>query len=234
MSTLAHRKHSDVLRETLALEGARVADIGCGDGALVRLMTRAGARVTGIEPSPAQLARARAAEPADGEDYLQARAEALPLADGELDAVVFFNALHHVPAEGMSAALAEAARVLRPGGLLYAMEPLARGRYFELARPVEDETLVRAKAYDALREAAAGPWFEQVRELCYEAPFKYASFEAFRAGLLAVDESRQTRVEALEETLRAGFASAAEQRDDAFWFTQPSRLTLLRRRGQER
>ncbi|MDH3472812.1 MAG: class I SAM-dependent methyltransferase [Rhodospirillales bacterium] len=234
MSTLAHRRHSDVLRETLVLEGARVADIGCGDGALVRLMARAGARVSGIEPSPAQLARARAVEPAGGEDYLQARAEALPLADAALDAVVFFNALHHVPVEAMGAALAEAARVLKPGGLLYAMEPRARGRYFELVRPVEDETLVRAKAHDALREAGAGPWFEQVRELCYEAPFKYASFETFRAGLLAVDQGRRARIEALEETLRAGFASAAEQRDGAYWFTQPSRLTLLRRRGQER
>lgn len=63
MESLPRRKHREVIEELLALDGARVADIGCGDGALTRLMTRLGARVTGVEPSADQLARARAAAP---------------------------------------------------------------------------------------------------------------------------------------------------------------------------
>lgn len=231
MTERPRRKHSEVLREALPLEGARIADVGCGDGGLVRFMARQGARVTGIEPSAGQLGRARAAEPAADEDYRQGRAEALPFAEGELDAVVFFNSLHHVPVEVQGAALDEAARVLRPGGCVYVVEPLAEGRFFELMRPIEDETHVRAKALEALEAARARPDLSEEREDFYDAPYKYDSFEAFRDGIVAVDEGRRARVEAAEEALRAGFEAAAEARDGAFWFTQPCRLNLLRKTG---
>ena len=108
-----------------------------------------------------------------------------------------------------------------------------KGSYFELVRPVEDETEVRAKAYEAIRGAVAGGLLAQQRELCYEAPLKHRSFEDFSAGLIAVDNRRRSRVEAAEAALRAGFESAAEQQGGAFWFYQPCRLNLLRRTNQE-
>ncbi|MGD1875944.1 MAG: class I SAM-dependent methyltransferase [Kiloniellaceae bacterium] len=226
-------KHSHVLRQRLALEGARVADIGCGDGGLSRVMARAGAWVIGIAPGGPQLARARAAEPAGApenrEAYVCALGEALPLPDGCLDALVYFNALHHVPVPVQGAALAEAARVLRSGGLVYVQEPLAEGSYFELMRPVEDETAVRAGAYDALKAAAAGPALEETEEFFYRAPFRVKSVEAFLKGLVAGDPARAPLVEAQAASLRRGFLAAGEQRDDGFWFEIPSRLNLLRR-----
>ncbi len=229
MSEAPLLKHTQVLRDRLPLDGALVADVGCGDGALVRVMTRAGARVIGLDPGAGQLARARAAAPAGGETYVCALGEALPLRDGCLDALVYFNALHHVPPATQPVALAESARVVRPGGLLYVQEPLAEGTYFELMRPVEDETEVRASAAAALEAAAAGGDLEQIEEIVYRAPFKVASFEAFHDGMIAVDPARRAIVAALEESLRQGFQAAAEQRDDGFWFEIPSRLNLLRR-----
>ena len=231
MTDRPKRKHSEVLREVLPLDGARIADVGCGDGGLVRFMARQGARVTGIEPSPGQLGRARAAEPAGDEDYLEGRAEVLPFADGELDAVVFFNSLHHIPVQVQGAALDEAARVVRPGGCIYVVEPLAEGRFFELMRPIEDETHVRAKAFEALTAAKAWSDLTEEREDFYDAPYKYESFEAFRDGIVAVDEGRKAKVEALDADLRRGFEAVAEARDGAFWFTQPCRLNLLRKTG---
>ncbi len=222
-------KHSDVLRQRLALQGARVADVGCGDGSLARVMARAGARVVGIDPGPQQLARAAAAEAAGDEVYVCALGEALPLRDGCLDAVVFFNALHHVPVAVQGAALAEAARVLRPGGLVYVQEPLAEGSYFEVMRPIEDETEVRARAYDALQAAAAAPGLEETEEFFYRAPFRVKSAEAFLKGLVAVDPARRDAVAGRQESLRRSFLAAAEQREDGFWFEIPSRLNLLRR-----
>lgn len=222
-------KHSQVLRRHLPLEGARIADVGCGDGALVRVMARGGAWVLGIDPGAGQLARARAAEPARDECYVCALGEALPLPDGCLDALVYFNALHHVPVDRQGTALSEAARVLRPGGLLYVQEPLAEGDYFEVMRPIEDETEVRAEAYKALK-AAAGGELEEAEESFYRAPFRVKSPEAFLDGLIAVDPTRRSAVEAAEASLRRGFLAAAEQRDDGFWFEIPSRLNLLRRK----
>lgn len=220
-------KHSDVLRQRLALQGARVADVGCGDGSLSRVMARAGAWVIGIDPGPQQLARAAAAETAGDEVYVCALGEALPLRDGCLDAVVYFNALHHVPVPVQGAALREAARVLRKGGQVYVQEPLAEGSYFEIMRPIEDETEVRARAYDALK--AAGDGLSEEEEFVYRAPFRVKSVDAFLKGLVAVDPARRGAVAGREESLREAFLAAAEQRDDGFWFEIPSRLNLLRR-----
>jgi hypothetical protein len=226
-------KHTDVLRAQLPLDGALVADVGCGDGSLSRVMARAGAWVVGIDPGAPQLARARAAEAAEGPAghaaYVCAFGEQLPLADGCLDAVVFFNALHHVPAELQGAALDEAARVLKTDGFVYVQEPLAEGSYFELMRPIEDETEIRAQAYEAVQAVCADEELEEIDEFVYRAPYRVKSFEAFRDGLIAVDSGRRPAVEAAEASLRQRFLASAEQRDAGFWFEIPSRLNLLRR-----
>ena len=220
------RKHTAVIREMLQLQGLRAADVGCGDGRLVRFLTREGAAVTGVEPSPIQLERARTAEAAGDERYLEGRAEDLPFEDGSLDLVVFFNSLHHVPLPVLELAIKEAGRVLRPGGLLFVMEPLAEGPYFEVMRPIEDETEVRAAAYRAIQKAGdAG--FEEICEMIYDAPFSYPSFEACRASALAIDPARAAAFEAQGDALRERFLRAGRRHNDAIWFNQPSRLNLL-------
>lgn len=125
------RKHSEVIRELLPMRGKTILDIGCGDGALTRLFAREGAQATGIDINETQLARARAAEPVPGATYEVGRGEALAVPDASVDAVVYMNSLHHVPQEKIAAALDEAARVLKPGGILLAIEPLPEGAHFE-------------------------------------------------------------------------------------------------------
>jgi SAM-dependent methyltransferase len=227
MEAMPRRKHREMIEELLELDDARVADIGCGDGALARLMTRLGARVTGIEPSEHQLARARAAEPAGGEVYIRGVAEDLPLSDASFDAILFFNSLHHVPIEHQARALQEAARALKPGGRLCAIEPLAEGPHFEANRLIEDETLVRNRAYMALQAAFAGADFESGREFTYLTEVRYEDFEAFRDGMIAVDERRRAMVAEREADLRAAFEANAERRDGKFTLDQPIRLNLM-------
>ena len=224
------RKHTAVMRDILPLKGQRVLDVGCGNGGLVRFMTRQGARVTGLECSAGQLARAHDAEPAGDEDYLSGVGQDLPFEDATLDAVVFFNSLHHIPVKDQTAALAEALRVLKPGGEIYVLEPIAEGAFFQLMRPIEDETEVRARAYEAILAAAESPTVSEHRELTYAAPLRFDSFESFREGMIAVDENRRSAVEAEGERLRQSFEAAADHKDGAYHFASPSRLNLLRRR----
>ena len=229
MEALPRRKHREVIEELLELDGARVADIGCGDGALTRLMTRLGARVTGIDPSEGQLARARAAAAAGDEDYIKGVAENLPLPDASLDVAVFFNSLHHVAVEHQAKAIAEAARALKPEGLLCAIEPLAEGPNFETNRIIEDETGVREAAYQALQAASEGTDFESGYEVRYLTAIRYADFETFRDGMIAVDERRRTVIAEREDELRATFEANAKPHNGKFTLDQPIRLNLMMR-----
>lgn len=98
--------------------GDRVVDVGCGEGGLAALLAQAGLHVTGVEP--AEYLRARFTDrlrPIDPESFVvDGLADALPFADGELDAIVMTEVLEHVP--DPKAALIELHRVLRRGGVL--------------------------------------------------------------------------------------------------------------------
>jgi ubiquinone/menaquinone biosynthesis C-methylase UbiE len=218
------RKHSDVIRELLPMKGKTILDIGCGDGGLTRLLARGGAQATGVDIDDRQLSRARAAEPVPGAHYAVGRGERLDNADGSLDAVVYMNSLHHVPEPDIAAALAEAARVLRPGGILLVIEPLAEGPNFALVQPVEDETGIRAVAYAALK-AAAG--FREDHEEVYDAPVKYPDYATFEKRMRAVDPRRAPRVEQLRPQLQETFERLGRKDGADVWFSQPTRVNRL-------
>ena len=93
---------------------ADALDVGCGEGRFCRILRELGIAATGIDPTAALLERARELDP-EGR-YVEARAEALPFADASFDLVVSYVTL--VDIEDADAAIAEMARVLRPGGTL--------------------------------------------------------------------------------------------------------------------
>lgn len=224
-----HRRTSaEVLRELLPLQGATVIDVGCGDGWLVRSLTRQGAHVTGIEVSPKHLAHAQAIRPVGDEHYMQGIAEDLPIPSKSADIVIFFNSLHHVDQAGLLKALRESARVLKAGGILFVSEPLPSGDYFEVMKPVHDETAVRNRAQEALRY---GPEFGLLLEktFVYTDTVKMADFKAFHDRLTMINPHVRERFEEKEEVLRALFEKLGRQTEDGWLFDQPMRAHLMRR-----
>jgi SAM-dependent methyltransferase len=89
-------------------------DVGCGEGRFCRMMRGWGVTPIGIDPTEALVEEARRREP-DG-DYRIGRGEALDFADGRFDLVVSYLSL--IDISDAAAAIAEMARVLRPGGTL--------------------------------------------------------------------------------------------------------------------
>jgi SAM-dependent methyltransferase len=225
---MERRNNGEVLVEQVPLAGRDAVDVGCGEGALVRLMARRGARAIGIDCTRAQIEAACAAPSVGNEAYIEAVGEALPLKNSSMDVVVYFNALHHVPVAAQAAALAEARRVLKPGGIAYIAEPIAEGPNFELVRLVEDETEVRARAHAAIKEAARDGLRED-KEITYIHPMTFADYEAFRDRNVRINPKRRPIVERLDGELRARFARLGVLTPEGFSFDQPIRVNLLRK-----
>ena len=107
----------------LAPPGGELLDLGCGSGELARHLAASGYRVTGCDIAPTMLRQAAAADARSAVRWVRLEPcwQALPFADGSLDAVVSASVLEYVPDPG--AVLAECARVLRPGGVLVCTVP---------------------------------------------------------------------------------------------------------------
>ena len=90
----------------------RILDVGCGDGQIARALAQQGSEVLGIDPT--QMHIDIAIERAGGPTYLLGGATQLPVEDASMDAVVACLVFEHI--DEMDAAVAEVARVLRPGG----------------------------------------------------------------------------------------------------------------------
>jgi ubiquinone/menaquinone biosynthesis C-methylase UbiE len=229
-----HRSTKDVVREALRPAGRRILDIGSGAGALVAWLRREGGLAIGIEPNVPLLQAAFARSSADrgagpNDRWIAARAEKLPLADGSVDATLFFNSLHHVDPAAQGAALAEAARVLRPGGDLLVIEPLASGSYFELLRPLDDETAVRAAALAAIDAIPDGLLVATLR-LQYMTFLDYADVAATVAAFTRADPARAAAVEQALPAIAERFARLGRPgADGSRRFEQPMLAVSLRR-----
>jgi ubiquinone/menaquinone biosynthesis C-methylase UbiE len=139
----------------------RILDVGCGTGRLLQ-------EAVGLQPSisacgvdlSAEMIR-QAARRIGAARLAIADAAALPFADNSFDAVVSSSSLHHW--QDPSRALAECARVVRPGGRLVITDwrrdaltfwPLAA--YFERHDPAVHRVYTRAELESALRSAGFG------------------------------------------------------------------------------
>jgi len=139
--------------------GLDVLDVGCGTGLWITAQRShfpgAPLRWTGLDPSAAMLAEARAKAPHVG--FVRAFAEAIPLRTDRFDYVFSSFVYHHFADK--HAALDEIARVLRPGGTLRIrniqpahMESWWVYRYFPGTRELDDLRFLSADALtDALR-----------------------------------------------------------------------------------
>jgi len=138
----------DLVAEALVvlgpLDGRVVGDVGCGSGRYISALRQAGARVVGIDLSVGMLAGVVEPPP-----LIAADSQSLPLADASLDVVMMMHMLYHVP--DPTRALAQAARVLRPGGTL--LVATNGGRHLaemnQLWLPLLDRTGLRASLEDA-------------------------------------------------------------------------------------
>ncbi|HET9986409.1 MAG TPA: methyltransferase domain-containing protein [Longimicrobiales bacterium] len=111
------------------VRGARLLDVGCGMGTFtVEAARRGAASAMGVDFAPEAVATARevaAAEGVRGATFVEGDATALPLPPESLDVVLAADVTEHLDDATLAAVLAEARRVLRPGGTLVLYTPEA-------------------------------------------------------------------------------------------------------------
>jgi ArsR family transcriptional regulator len=139
----------------------RVADVGCGEGYLTVETARWASHVVAIDRSADVLARARALASRRGVSNVSwevGEIEQLPIADASVDVALLSQALHH--ADDPARALAEAYRVVAPGGRLLILDLRAHDQAW-----VRDRLDDRHLGFDdrTLAGLVAGAGFTHVR-----------------------------------------------------------------------
>lgn len=149
-----------------------VVDVGAGTGTFVaELAERApGVKISGIDGDPAILARAaeKVAQFGARIELREGLAQQLPIAEDSVDVVVMTLVLHHLDGVTKRAALAEARRVLRPGGRIVVadwgkpVDRFSRGLFF-LLQLLDGFDTTRAHAAGEIPQLIEACGFENVK-----------------------------------------------------------------------
>jgi len=147
--------------------GESVLDIGCGTGTLALVATEhigPTGELHGVDASPEMIARARrkAAKANVAARFEVAAVENLPFPDGRFDVVLSTLMLHHLPRATRHACAREAARVLKPGGRMLAVDFVRTQRkgflsHFHRHGHVVLEDVMAMFANSGLTVSASGP-----------------------------------------------------------------------------
>jgi SAM-dependent methyltransferase len=219
----------DLLETLVPLDGQRIVELGCGAAQLARalLQRHPSSHVTALEVDARQHAKNLAA-PQPGLQFVEAGAQAVPADDASFDLALMLKSLHHVPGPLLATALAEAARVLRPGGHLYVSEPVYAGPFNEVVRLFNDEGVVRAAAQAALDAAlrSGGPW-TQVAERRFAMRSRFADFDDFEKRHMRPTFADHRIDEAKLAEVRAAFVPHCGPQ--GAHFLRPMHVRLLQR-----
>lgn len=176
---LSFDKHVRLLQDHMGLRaGVSVLDIGCGTGALLVELAKAGAQVTGVDTFEEaggidrDIAEARLRENRLDARLLTATAAELPFPDNSFDLAVNIGMLEHIPPDSRPHVLEEMVRVIRPGGHLFLIAGPTRATPFDQHIPgslfsnwLSRERKVQISRKAGRRQFLAIPWGISRREL---------------------------------------------------------------------
>jgi ubiquinone/menaquinone biosynthesis C-methylase UbiE len=156
--------------------GEAVLDVGCGTGVLaLKAYARVGAtgRVSGVDPGPRQIARARskAARRGSSIDFQVGVIEQLAFPDQSFDVVLSTFVMHMLPDDLKRQGLTEIARVLKPGGRLLVVDTRRPEEHDQPGQPVH-----------------TGPWNSGIQD--QPQLLQEAGFSQIESGALEIEGAK--------------------------------------------
>ena len=213
----------------LPFDGATVLELGCGKADKTRTLAQTGRpkEIFALEVDAIQHARNLEVTDLPSVHFRHGGAEAIPMADASVDIVLMFKSLHHVPLELMDRALAEVARVLKPGGLAWISEPVYAGNLNEVFKLFHDEKVVREAAFAAVCKAVDDGRLLLEKELFFNTRSFFENFEQFDQRMIQVTHSNHNLAPDLYARVKAKFESYLGS--EGATFLNPQRVDLLRK-----
>jgi len=185
------RRWRRLTAQAVVRPGDDVLDACCGTGDLAIAAARAGGKVTGLDFSPAMLARARRKAPAL--EWIEGDLLSLPFADASFDSATVGFGVRNV--EDLARAVDELRRVLRPGGRLGVLE-ITRPRgllapffrvWFDRVVPLLGKLLPGGSAYTYLPASVRRfPGPEELADLIRAAGFDDVRVRLLAGGIVAL------------------------------------------------
>lgn len=204
------------------VSGKRLVDLGCGEGAVTRELTRAGAHCTGVDLTPTLISAAREEAARQGLDItyrLGDMTDPSPFEPGSFDLVVSVMALTEPP-NGLDT-FAAASRLLKPGGEMVFIIPhpvLERGEWEADDEGLRTACVIRDYYGPAVVLEKVARWF---RDEAYQFCFNLSDYlnALAEAGLMIL---------ASEEPVPD--AAGLEEHPKLRWFLKISPLWAVRAR----
>lgn len=170
-------------RQLGTLERRSVLDVGCGVGLMSRYVGEHFGELRGVDIAPGIVERAATHVP-QGEFQLY-DGKRIPFGEQTFDVVFTVCVLHHVPPAQWTSLVAEMARVLKPGGLLYIFEhnpynPLTRRAVSNCPFDANAELLTRSRSTALMR--SAGLEAAEARYVLFF-PWNGSGFRSIESGL---------------------------------------------------
>ena len=220
-----------LMLETLPFDGARVLELGCGKAEKTRTLAETGRvrEIVALEVDTIQHEKNLAISDLPNVSFRHGGAEAIPVDDASVDIVLMFKSLHHVPVALMDQALAEIARVLKPGGVAWISEPVYAGDLNEVFKLFHDEKIVREAAFAAIcRAVERGPLVSE-QQLFFNTRSFFEHFGQFDQRMIQVTHSNHQLSPELYAQVKAKFESYLGP--EGATFLNPQRVDLLRKPG---
>lgn len=220
-------KSKEILLNELSFKGKKVLDVGCGNGWFSQWASNKGGIVDAIDPSKEQIEEAKSKDINNSINFIRAGAESINDLKKLYDLIVFFNSLHHIPIDIMAKSINYCKSKISNNGKIFIIEPIAKGKFHDFVKNIDDETKVRCEAYKVIKNCKKYR-LEIIKELMYDEVKIFNSGNDCINFLSKVDDNRVSYIEENKKFLLNEFNNLSNYSNNKYQFIQPMRLNILK------